>query len=517
MTRSTVLGSSILLFALSQAAIAAPGQLAHQGRLLDADDLPLDGSSTLHFALYDAETGGEVVWEETHEVDIVNGYYSLVLGADEESNPLEDETLGSYPLYLELSVDGGDPLEPRHGLVSVPYARMSSTSTSLSGGTVDASEIAVGGQVVVDGDGNWVGLPSPVDWTDLSGVPSGFSDDLDNDALVDFSCLDGDILAWDEVLGEWVCADDQDTTLSESEVDAYVDNNGYALDADLASYVLAGDLDGYTLVADSSCLDGEILAWDSTLEEWVCAEDQDTTLGEAVVDAFVSDNGYALASNLAAIATSGDWEDLDGIPTGLDDGDDDTQLTEAEVDAFADDNGYALVADLAAIATSGDWEDLDGVPAGLDDGDDDTQLTEAEVDAFADDNGYALAADLADYALSAALEAYALVADLAAIATSGDWGDLGGVPSDLADGDDDTQLSEADVDAYADNNGYALESDLADYAAFRGPGRLCADRGPCVHCHQRGLGGPGRGALGPGRWRRRHPAQRVRGGGLRHQ
>ena len=47
---------------------------------------------------------------------------------------------------------------------------------------------------------------------------------------------------------------------------------------------------------------------------------------------------------------------------------------------------------------------------------------------------------------------------------SGAWGDLSGVPADINDGDADTQLSEAQVDAFADNNGYALDADLVALA-----------------------------------------------------
>ncbi len=47
---------------------------------------------------------------------------------------------------------------------------------------------------------------------------------------------------------------------------------------------------------------------------------------------------------------------------------------------------------------------------------------------------------------------------------SGAWADLSGVPADILDGDADTQLSEAQVDAFANNNGYALDADLANIA-----------------------------------------------------
>ena len=75
MTRSLLL--SIVMLALSGTALAVPGQLAHQGRLLDADEVPLDGVHSLHFALYDDTD--TLVWEETHTVDIINGFYRVLL------------------------------------------------------------------------------------------------------------------------------------------------------------------------------------------------------------------------------------------------------------------------------------------------------------------------------------------------------------------------------------------------------------------------------------------------------
>ena len=168
MTRALLLPT--LWFAFSGAALAVPGQLAHQGRLLDADETPLDGVHSLRFALYnDTDT---VVWEETHTVDIINGFYSAILGADEGGNPLDTSMLAGGALTLEITLDGGDPLEPRQALLSVPYAILATTSTNLDGGTVDATEIRVNGEVVVDTGGAWVGETPSVNWIEINGVPA---------------------------------------------------------------------------------------------------------------------------------------------------------------------------------------------------------------------------------------------------------------------------------------------------------------------------------------------------------
>ena len=285
-----------LVFMASPIAQAVPAQLAHQGRLLDADDVPLEGENDLNFRIFDDPNNGYVQWEETHTLDLVNGYYSVILGAQESANPLDSAILESTTsLYLELTVNSNSPMQPRHQLVSAPFAILADTARNLSGGTVDASEIRVDGELLVDSSGTWMG-ETP-------------------DSLANFSCQDSDLLAWD-----------------------------------------------------------------ATLQEWACANDQDTQLSEPEVDTMVSNNGYALSGSLSAIATSGDWSDLQSVPSDLADGDNDTQLSESQVDGYVSNNGYALSGSLSAIATSGDWSDLQSVPSDLADGDD--ELGESQVEGY---------------------------------------------------------------------------------------------------------------------------------------
>ena len=93
-------------------AFAVPLQVNQQGRLLDADGKGLTGDHELTFRLMDQEEDGYTQWEETLTVPFNNGYYSVVLGTDEENNPLDDAVFSQYPLFLELKVDG-EALEPR--------------------------------------------------------------------------------------------------------------------------------------------------------------------------------------------------------------------------------------------------------------------------------------------------------------------------------------------------------------------------------------------------------------------
>ena len=221
---------------------------------------------------------------------------------------------------------------------------------------MDASEIAVGGTPVVNEAGEWVGPTPTVSWSDIEGMPADFADGVDDDTDTDTdsfaelgtSCLDGDIPVWDSISAVWACDLDQDN------------------------------------LADIACTEGQLIAWGDDATGWVCADDIDTLLTEEDVDAMVSDNGYAMASEIF----SGSFLDLVDLAPGLADGDDDTQLTPEEVDAIVADNGYAMATDVFSgsyddlsdrpALFDGDFSSLSGVPDGLADGDDNTQTTPEE-------------------------------------------------------------------------------------------------------------------------------------------
>ena len=186
------------------------------------------------------------MWEELLIVNVTNGYYAAVLGANTSLNPLDEQVLSLYPIYLGLEIDGGAQLA-RQPISSAPYAQMSGVAESVDGGSVNASDISVGSVPVVDSNGNWVGAPMTVDWSNVQGIPGGFADGVDdvlNESLVEemvtngalalssgttvggqiivtpatdqdslalFSCLDGQILKYDAALGDWFCEADADS------------------------------------------------------------------------------------------------------------------------------------------------------------------------------------------------------------------------------------------------------------------------------------------------------------------
>ena len=317
--------TALCLFAST--AHAVPAQFTHQGRLLDADGEAREGDATITFRVTDSESGGTALWEETLTLSLTGGFYAAVLGA-EEDNPLDTDVLSQAPVWLELQLEGEGTMFPRSPINAVPYATMATVAEEVSGGPVDASQIAVDGTPVVNELGEWVGPAPTVNWTDIEGMPEDFADGVDDDtdtdtdsfAALGTSCLDGDIPVWDSILTEWTCG--IDTVLTEGEVDAIVADNGYAMESEVFS---------------SSFLD--LVDVPDGLDDG----DDDTQLSESEVDGMVADNGYAMAAD----AFSRLFGDLLGIPEDLADGDD--VLTEDEVDAYVADDIATLLAEIEVL------------------------------------------------------------------------------------------------------------------------------------------------------------------------
>lgn len=175
---------SLLSLCLASSALAVPTRVTHSSRLLDTSGVPLEGAQTLVFRLYDAPTGGQSNWTETHMVTVNDGYFAVVLGS---STPLDSAELDGSPRYLSMAIGvGGDEFDSRPELTSAPYAiraqtadtatqadsaitagsastadfattagsaSTATTATNVSGGVVNASEIRVNNSVVVNSSG----------------------------------------------------------------------------------------------------------------------------------------------------------------------------------------------------------------------------------------------------------------------------------------------------------------------------------------------------------------------------
>lgn len=144
--------AAVLVWAAGAAA-EVPRVIHQEGLLTNARGEPLGGPVDLVFHLYAAAEGGAPVWSEEHRgVRLTEGYYSVLLGS---VRALTGDTL-LRARYLAIQV-GAAELQPRTPLAATPFALV---AERVEGGPVNATQIAVGGRVVVDGQGRWVGDPT---------------------------------------------------------------------------------------------------------------------------------------------------------------------------------------------------------------------------------------------------------------------------------------------------------------------------------------------------------------------
>ena len=132
---------------------AVPSFLTEQGRLLDSSGTPLAGTASITFAIYDAASGGTPLWSEVQTVTLDGGYFSARLG---EVTALPSSLFPGAERFLGVSVNTDAEMSPRQTLDSVPYALTADNAV----GDITPSSISVGGTLVVNSAGQWVGPPT---------------------------------------------------------------------------------------------------------------------------------------------------------------------------------------------------------------------------------------------------------------------------------------------------------------------------------------------------------------------
>ncbi len=283
---------------------AVPQNLSQQGRLLDSNTHPVEGNHYLTFRIFENLSETTPLWTESLSVNFTNGFYNVILG-ENISNPLDSNVFVNEPLFLELQIGSETPFVPRQLLNSIPYSIRAGVSESVEGGNVDATQIQVGGTVVIDSNGAWVGPTLTLNWSDIQGIPADFSDGIDNDThltegdVEDFvtngaldlaagttidgtslqeaiSCQTGQILRWDGLINMWNC--DEDSVLTSSDVLGYVTQNPI----DLATNSSVGGVSILTEDTDQDalghliCTNGQVAIYDQTVLGWVCGDSSDT-------------------------------------------------------------------------------------------------------------------------------------------------------------------------------------------------------------------------------------------------
>lgn len=108
---------SIVCSQWSIARAEVPHLINYQGRLTDTNGAPLNGSYNITLRIYDAETAGNLLWEETQTgIVIQKGIFSILLGSVRNLDLAFDK-----PYFLEIVVNN-EVMSPRQPITSVAYA-----------------------------------------------------------------------------------------------------------------------------------------------------------------------------------------------------------------------------------------------------------------------------------------------------------------------------------------------------------------------------------------------------------
>ncbi|PLX07601.1 MAG: hypothetical protein C0596_10080, partial [Marinilabiliales bacterium] len=357
---------------------------------------------------------GTEVYVETHQPTTnINGLLTIEIGAGSVQEGVFadiDWSADTYFIKTEIDPEGFSnyTIVGVSKLLSVPYALHAKTAENTFSG----------------------------DYNDLLNQPSipQNTSELTNDAgfITSFTEVDGDInneIQDLQLIGNELTItengtatiidlspylDNTDTQLTEAEVDAFVSNNGY-LTAELDDDI-NNEIQDLQLIGNELTITENGTATVIDLSPYL--DNTDTQLTEAEVDAFVSNNGYLTAELDDDI--NNEIQDLQLIGNEL-------TITE---------NGTATVIDLSPY--------LDNT---------DTQLTEAEVDAFVSNNGYLTSFTEVDGDINNEIQDLQLNGNELTITNNGTATVIDLSPY-LDDTDTNTQLSEAEVDAFVSNNGY---------------------------------------------------------------
>lgn len=151
-----------ILFVATGAKAQIPGRISVQGVGIK-DDKPLNGSFACSMRIYDAQSGGTVVFQENKTVNFDNGLFHAYLG---EFLPIFGLAFDK-PYWLSIELPDGE-LTPRIQMTTVPYAFMAANvpDTSLVAKKLSRKGSSVGQALVATSNGvEWQNIVNKITGT----------------------------------------------------------------------------------------------------------------------------------------------------------------------------------------------------------------------------------------------------------------------------------------------------------------------------------------------------------------
>ena len=294
-----------------------PQLITYQGRLSEATGTPLTGTHTIVFRLYDAEQGGNKLWEETHTITVAredNGIFSVVLGSLTSLSELNF----NQPLWLTMAVDGDSEMTPRQRVTSAGYAINADTLDAMDSQQFVRSDAAstVTGELTLSRSGRALLVKPSADPTANTKVlevqnaagTSTFNVDVEGDAAVAGNLTVTGTITGASLTGGTVTSVDSGAGLTGGPVTtsgilAVGAGNGIQVNADDVAVKLTSGpglaVDGSGLSLLRSCSNAQLLKWTASTSSWGCADDTDTTAGGDIT-------GVTAGTGLSGGGSSGD-------------------------------------------------------------------------------------------------------------------------------------------------------------------------------------------------------------------
>ena len=341
--------SAFILVSSSLALADVPTAMQFQGFLTDAEGKPLNGVLSVTFTLYGSADGADSVWTQVQDVALEEGTFTVILGGSE--NPLDTGVFtGDQPLWLGVTVGGGEELTPRSPISSVPYA----THAAVADNAMTNNQV----QSIID-DGGYL-----TEFTETDPMVNALAKTVLN-------CGMGEVAKWD---GEaWVCAEDNDanTTYSGSDfalsdqtcpagqkVAGVSSSGGIVCEADVDTQNTYSGAD--FALSDQLCPAGQYARGFNGQGEVWCYNDANTTYSGA--DFALSNQDCPAGMVVSGLSASGavQCEDDGGITDAhanldtegrLDFTEDDDLVTKGQADGnYAPADTATLAADTATLA-----------------------------------------------------------------------------------------------------------------------------------------------------------------------